>query len=128
LPIKPNSYIYIYKLLYLTTNPNTKDVFKAYWVSAYHKKSSHKASRNITFGSQKYLLSFAGTLSQVGSEKVGQVGSERRLAEWVSGKSNCKSTSAASDNKSGLNVGTSFGGRLNGARRNERDLGVKDEL
>jgi hypothetical protein len=105
---------------YLTTNPNTKDVYKAYWVSAYHKKSSQKASRNITFGSQKYLLSFAGTLSQVGSE--------RRLAEWVSGKSNCKSTSAASDHKSGLNVGTSFGGRLNGARRNERDLEVKDEL
>jgi hypothetical protein len=35
---------------------------------------------------------------------------------------------AASDNESGLNGGTSFGGRLNGARRNERDLGEKDEL
>jgi hypothetical protein len=61
LPTKPNSYIY--KLLNLTTNPNTKDVFKASWVSAYHKESSQKASRNITFGSQKYLLSFVGTLS-----------------------------------------------------------------
>jgi hypothetical protein len=118
---KPNSYIY--KLLYLTTNPNTKDVYRAYWVFAYHKESSHKASRNITFGSHKYLLSFAGTLSQVGFEKVGRVGSGRRLDEWVPGKSNCKSTSAASNNQFGLNAGTSFGGRLNGARRNERDLG-----
>jgi hypothetical protein len=64
----------------------------------------------------------------VGSEKVGQVGSGRRLAEWVLGKSNCKSTSATSDHKFGLNAGTSFGGRLNGARKNERDLREKDEL
>jgi hypothetical protein len=50
------------------------------------------------------------------------------LTEWVLEKSNYKSTSAASDNKFGLNVGTSFGGRLNGAKWNKRDLGKKDEL
>jgi len=43
----------------------------------------------------------------VGSEKVGQVGSGHKF---------------------GLNAGTSFGGRLNGARKNERDLREKDEL
>jgi len=45
---------------------------------------------------------------------------------WPSGFR--ENLTAASDNNSGLNVGTSFGGRLNGARRNERDLGEKDEL
>jgi hypothetical protein len=45
-----------------------------------------------------------------------------------SGTSNCKYTSVTSDNKSGLNARTSFGRRLNGARRNERDFGEKEEL
>jgi hypothetical protein len=80
----------------------------ASWVFAYHKESSHKASGNITFGSRNTFCLLLVL-----------------CREWVSGKSNCKSTSFASDNKSGLNVGTSFGGRLNGVRRNERDLGKK---
>jgi hypothetical protein len=56
----------------------------------------------------------------------------RRLPEWVPGEGwpsgFWKNLSAASDNKSGLNAGTRFGGRLNGERRNKRDLGEKEKL
>jgi hypothetical protein len=62
--------IYIYKLLYQTTNPNTKDVYKCFLGFRISQRKFTQSIRKYHIRVQKYLLSFAGTLSRVGFGKI----------------------------------------------------------